>query len=208
MQITLLSKNLFYFFVTLLFFLFSYNNNAAEITLLNQKEISINDSFEFNDEDILLNLLKKNTEVERIVFINSHSGHPLIGFDISDLIIDFELDTHIQEACSGECIAAFLGGNKRTLERGAKIYFKYLGYTADALREHSQTEWFKSDYEDFSDYAVSIYKEGRSEIVDYFSLMTERGVKPEFAIETLVNGLEDWWTPRRSVLIKANYLTE
>ena len=63
MQITLLSKNLFYFFVTLLFFLFSYNNNAAEITLLNQKEISINDSFEFNDEDILLNLLKKTQKL-------------------------------------------------------------------------------------------------------------------------------------------------
>jgi|TARA_B100001964_G_scaffold232704_1_gene288841 hypothetical protein len=208
MQILLLSKNLLYFLTILLFFQISYSNNAAEITLLNQKEISINDSIEFEDPDILLELLKANPEVERIVFVNSHSGYPLIGFDFSDIIIDFELDTHILEACSGECIAAFLGGNKRTLERGAKIYFKYLGYTAEAIRGHSKTEWFKSDYEDFADYAEYIYKEGRSEIVDYFSLMTERGVKPEFAIETLVNGLEDWWTPRRSVLIKSNYLTE
>tara|TARA_B110000116_G_C16706596_1_gene522411 strand:- start:46 stop:672 length:627 start_codon:yes stop_codon:yes gene_type:complete len=208
MQIILLSKNFFYFFIILLFFLISQNIKAAEITLLNQKEISINDSFEYDDLDILLKLVKANPEVERIVFINSHSGNPLIGFKVSDLIIDFELDTHILEACSGECIAAFLGGNNRTLERGAKIYFKYLGYTAAALREHSKSEWFNSDYEDFAEYAVDVYKEGRSEIVDYFSLMTERGVKPEFAIETLVNGLEDWWTPRRSVLIEANYLTE
>ena len=208
MQILLLNKNLIYLFAVLLFFQISYSAKTAEIYLLNQKEISITDAIEFKDQDILLELLKANPEVERIVFISSYSGYPLKGFDLADIIIDFELDTHVAEACSGECIAAFLGGNKRTLERGAKIYFKYIGYTADALREHSKTEWFKSDYEDFADYAEYIYKEGRSEIVDYFSLMTEQGVKPKFAIETLVNGLEDWWTPRRSVLIKANYLTE
>ena len=90
MQILLLSKNLLYFLTILLFFQISYSNNAAEITLLNQKEISINDSIEFEDPDILLELLKANPEVERIVFVNSHSGYPLIGFDFSDIIIDFE----------------------------------------------------------------------------------------------------------------------
>ena len=83
-----------------------------------------------------------------------------------------------------------------------------MGYTAEALREHSKTEWFKSDYDDFAEYAESIYIEGRTEIVEYFSLMTEQGVKPNFAIETLVNALEDWWTPRRKQLIEANFLTE
>jgi hypothetical protein len=117
MQTLLLNKNLLYFFAALLFFQISYSAKAAEITLLNQKEISINDSIEFVDLDILLELLKANAEVERIVFISSHSGYPLRGFDVSDLIIDFELDTHILEACSGECIAAFLGGNKRIGER-------------------------------------------------------------------------------------------
>jgi hypothetical protein len=208
MQILLLNKNLLYLFTTLLFFQVSFSVKTAEINLSNQKEITITDTIDFQDQEILLELLKLNPDVERIVFINSHSGYPLKGFALADIIIDFELDTHVLEACSGECIAAFLGGDKRTLERGAKIYFKYIGYTVEALREHSQTDWFKSDYEDFADYAGYIYKEGRSEIVDYFSLMTEQGVKPQFAIETLVNGLEDWWTPRRSVLIDANFLTE
>ena len=131
MQITLLSKNLFYFFITLFFFLLSYNNNAAEITLLNQKEISINDSFEFNDEDILLNLLKKNTEVERIVFINSHSGYPLIGFDISDLIIDFELDTHILDYCWGNCIFMFMGGQNRTMAKCSEISISMNTYSLE-----------------------------------------------------------------------------
>ena len=208
MQILLLNKNLLDLFTALLFFQVTYTAKAAEINLLNQKEISITDSIEFKDQKILLELLKANPEVERIVFIDSYSGYPLKGFDLADIIIDFELNTHVLDLCSGECIAAFLGGYKRTLERGAKIYFKYEGYTAAALREHSKTDWFESDYEDFAEYAEYIYKEGRSEIVDYFSLMTEQDVKPKFAIETLVNGLEDWWTPRRSVLIEANFLTE
>jgi len=208
MQILSQIKKVFYFIIILISFQTSFVSKSATITLLNPKEISIDESIEFEDDEVLLKLLKDNSEVERIIFMNSYGGFPQRGFDFADIIIDFDLDTHVLEACSGECIAAFLGGNKRTLEKGAKLYFKYLGYTADALREHTKTEWFKSDYTDFAEYAVSIYKEGRTEIVQYFSLMTEQGVKPNFAIETLVNGLEDWWTPRRKLLIEANFLTE
>ena len=208
MQILLQNRKIFYFIIALILFQTTFSSKAAIITLPNPKEISIDGTIDFEDNKVLLKLLKNNPEVESIIFINSYSGHPQRGFDIADIIIDFDLDTHILEACSGECIAAFLGGKKRTLEKGAKLYFKYLGYTAEALREHSKTEWFKSDYDDFAEYAESIYIEGRTEIVEYFSLMTEQGVKPNFAIETLVNALEDWWTPRRKQLIEANFLTE
>ena len=50
MQILLLNKNLLYLFTALLFFLVTYTAKAAEVTLLNQNEISITESIEFKDQ--------------------------------------------------------------------------------------------------------------------------------------------------------------
>ena len=58
------------------------------------------------------------------------------------------------------------------------------------------------------DYIIWIDETARTEIVEYFSLLVERGVKPEFIIKSLEKGTIERWIPRRKELLEANFLTE
>ena len=159
------------------------------------------------DVEKILSLLENNEKIDTVVFQDVWGGVQADGMDIADMIIDFELDTHISGYCWGNCLFMFIGGEKRTMARGSEIAIRFYPYTAEQLEDIIA----KKTYEFFgslADYIVWIDESSRTEIVEYFSLLVERGVKPVFIIESLKKGSIDKWIPRRKELLEANLLTE
>ena len=82
----------------------------------------INQEINWDDVDYFKKVLKDNSGI-KTVYITSWGGLIDASVEIADIIIDYELDTHVKEICFSACPIIFLGGEIRTLEKGAKIGF-------------------------------------------------------------------------------------
>ena len=59
-----------------------------------------------------------------------------------------------------------------------------------------------------AEYVVWVDEIARVEIIEYFTLLLEQGVKPAFIIESIKKASKENWIPRRKQLLEANILTE
>ena len=159
------------------------------------------------DVEKILSLLENNEKIDTVVFQDVWGGVQADGMDIADMIIDFELDTHISGYCWGTCIFMFIAGEKRTMARGSEVSIRFHPYTKEQIEkiiDEKTYEYFGS----IADYIIWVDESARTELVEYFSLLVERGVKPEFIIKSLEKGTIERWIPRRKELLEANFLTE
>lgn len=178
-----------------------YNTNLASDEI--DQEITLEDVEKFRE------ILKKNPNLET-VHITSWGGLIDASVHIADLIIDYELNTHVKEICFSACPIIFLGGDTRTLDRGSKIGFHRGFWTSEDMKyyyEDKETQEYygwKNPY-DFSSW---VYESTQEEIYNQFKYYLERGVKPSFVIETMKARSDDGWYPRRKELLKSNFLTK
>ena len=160
-----------------------------------------------DDVEGFLLLLEKNEKIEIIVFQDVGGGQQHIGIEIADIIIDFELDTHIEGECYGSCNLMFMGGKKRTLARGSEIGITFNPYTRERIQDILDNKTYEY-VGDLADYIIWVDETARTELIEYFSLLIERGVNPIFIIDSLKKASSDTWIPRRKELLEANFLTE
>ncbi len=159
------------------------------------------------DVDKILSLLENNENINRVVFNGVYQGGQTDGLKISDLIIDFELDTHIIDYCWGNCIFMFMGGQNRTMAKGSELAINMTGYRLEFIEGIIENK----DYEvlgSLSEYIVWVDEVAREEIIEYFTLLLEQGVEPSFIIESIEKASKENWIPRRKQLLEANILTE
>ena len=148
-----------------------------------------------------------NENINRVVFNGVYQGGQTDGLEISDLIIDFELDTHIIDYCWGNCIFMFMGGQNRTMAKGSELAINMTGYRLEFIEGIIENK----DYEvlgSLSEYIVWVDEVAREEIIEYFTLLLEQGVEPSFIIESIEKASKENWIPRRKQLLEANILTE
>ena len=178
-----------------------YNTNLASDEI--EQEIT------FEDVDKFREILKKNPSLE-IVHITSWGGMIDASVDIADLIIDYELDTHVKEICFSACPIIFLGGETRTLDRGSKIGFHRGYWTSEDMRDYYEDKETQEYYgwKNPYDFSSWIYESTQEDIYKQFKYYLERGVESSFVIETMRARSDDGWYPRRKELLKANFLTE
>ena len=204
MQILLQSK-IKYIIILMFSFFLSFATVAEEFAVSNN-ELIISGS-DISDVDEILSILQNNENIERIVFDTVYSGNQTDGIEISDLIIDFELDTHIIDYCWGNCIFMFMGGQNRTMAKGSEISISMNGYRLEFIEGIIEN----NDYEvigSLAEYIVWVDEIARVEIIEYFTLLLEQGVKPAFIIESIEKASKADWIPRRKQLLEANILTE
>jgi len=204
MQI-LLHNKLKYIFVLIITYFLSLSLVAEEFVIENN-DLVISGS-EVGDVDKILSLLDNNENIDRVVFNGVYAGTQTDGLEISDLIIDFELDTHIIDYCWGNCIFMFMGGQNRTMSKGSEISISINGYRLEFIEEIIEN----NDYEvigSLAEYIVWVDEIARVEIIEYFTLLLEQGVKPAFIIESIEKASKSDWVPRRKQLLEANILTE
>mgnify|MGYP006112124963 CR=1 FL=1 len=204
MQILLQSK-IKYIIILMFSFFLSFATVAEEFAVSNN-ELIISGS-DISDVDEILSILQNNENIERIVFDTVYSGSQTDGIEISDLIIDFELDTHIIDYCWGNCIFMFMGGKNRTMAKGSEIQISTNSYSFETVQDILNNK----DYEvlgSLADYILWVDEIARLEIIEYFTLLLEQGVKPAFIIESIEKASVEDWVPRRKQLLEANFLTE
>jgi hypothetical protein len=165
------------------------------------------DGIEFGHEEELLKLLKKHPEIESIE-LNSSGGTISAAADMSALIIDANLDTHVEFKCTSACVTIFLGGRNRTLALGGKLGFHKSYWEADSIKEYYESQKEDEGWGNPFEFASWLFEDTQAEIFMEFEYLLERDVSPRFAIETLKAGADGMWYPRRKQLLEGGILTQ
>ena len=206
------------FYLLLFFFIFQSNQvfsaSIDKFTIDQSKLIYDTENIEDwenaeinqDDPDIFFQLLSENPQIT-IVQLNSGGGLQADAYEISDLIIDFDLDTHVNGICHSSCTILFLAGNKRTVERGSTLGFHQLHWAAESQRVYYEY-YLGTDWNDEFEYAEWLYNDAQATILLDMEYLLERGVEPSFAIKTLQADSYDMWIPRRKELINAGVIIE
>ena len=206
------------FYLLVLFFIFQSNQvfsaSIDKFTIDQSKLIYDTENIEDwenaeinqDDPDIFFQLLSENPQITTVQ-LNSGGGLQADAYEISDLIIDFDLDTHVNGICHSSCTILFLAGNKRTVERGSTLGFHQLHWAAESQRVYYEY-YLGTDWNDEFEYAEWLYNDAQATILLDMEYLLERGVEPSFAIKTLQADSYDMWIPRRKELINAGVIIE
>ena len=215
----IIKNNLKKFFnISLLFFVFPLNLYASEKfkvegeVLHYNTELAVNEidrGIQEEDSDKLLKTLKNNPNIKTI-HLTSWGGLISTAVEMADIIIDFELDTHVKEICFSACPLLLVGGETRTLERGSKIGFHRSSWESDSMKSFYEDKETREIYgwKNEFDFSSWVYDDSQEEIYSQFKYYLERGVSPSFVIETMRARSEDGWYPRRKDLLEANVITK
>ena len=159
------------------------------------------------DVDELERLLSETADI-RIVELNSSGGDIGAATYMADLVIDYELDTNVNCECASACTLVFLGGERRSVNRGS-----WLGshqswwepeYVEQYFLENKDDEGWSSPFE----FASWLYGDTQAEVLKNMQYFVERGVDPLFAIRTMQATSDDMWYPRRWELGSAGVIVE
>jgi len=183
---------------------FTVNGNAVLYDTINSE---VTEEIDFGHAETLLEILKANENIEMLI-LNSEGGLIEAGYDIADIVIDAELNTHVEFICESACATVFLAGNKRSLELGAKIGFHSSYWAAEDIQEYFISEKDTKGWETPFEFASWLYEDTQAEVFSVFEYLLERGVNAQFAIKTLKASSDSMWYPRRAELEAAGVLTE
>ena len=161
----------------------------------------------WEDTNVLAKILSENPNIKTLQ-LNSLGGIIDAAEYMSDIIIDFELNTRVVGECSSSCAILFIAGEKRTIQRGSWLGFHQGSWDKDSIKEHY--EYNKEEYGWANEFEHSswIYKDTQKQIFRDMEYLIERGVEPLFAIKTMKADNEDMWYPRRKELEAAGVIRE
>ena len=158
-------------------------------------------------DDQLLKVLKENKNI-KLLKLESSGGNTEVAKRMANIIIDAQLDTHVDELCSSSCVRLFLAGNTRTANLGAQIGLHRSSWSADGMEIYY--EEYKDEYKwetpfEFSSWVYGETQKDFYELAEYFS---ERGVASYVIGKTYRLGADEMWFMRRKELLKSGVLTE
>ena len=157
--------------------------------------------------DLIEETLKLNPQINKL-FLNSDGGYIGAAYAISDLIIDYEIDTHVIGSCESACTIIFLAGENRTVEKGSRLGFHQSYWLAANMKEYYLSEKSDMGWSNEFEFSEWLYSDTQAEILIDMEYLIERGVEPLFAIKTLTASSDDMWYPRRKELREAGVITE
>ena len=156
---------------------------------------------EINWDDVTeFEYLMRNNEDVKNLQLNSSGGLVEAAIYFSDIIIDYELNTHVDGECSSSCVFLFLGGEKRTLQRGSWIGFHKSSWSKEGLKEYYESYKDEKGWLDEFEFSEWLYNDTQVQILRDLKYLIERGVDGNFAIKTLTADSDDMWYPRRKEL--------
>ena len=162
---------------------------------------------ESEDVEVLRGLLQANPEVT-VIQLTSSGGSVWAAQVISDIVIDFGLDTRVDGDCDSSCVTIFLAGENRTMTRGSRLGFHQVQWSAENISDYYEREAEDFGWETPWDFAEWMYLDTQQEVYRTLNYMISRGVDPAFAIESIRKPDGNMWRPYRAVLRAAGVLTE
>ena len=161
----------------------------------------------WEDADVLAQILLDNPNIKTLQ-LNSFGGLIDAAVYMSDIIIDYELDTDVVGECASACTFLFLAGEKRTIQRGSWLGFHQGSWDKDSIKEHFEYNKEEYGWKSAFEHASWIYKDTQKQIFRDMEYLIERGVEPLFAIKTMKADSKDMWYPRRKELEAAGVIRE
>ena len=166
-----------------------------------------NQSIEVGHDEQLLRVLKRHKNI-KLLKLKSIGGNVHVAKRMANIIIDAQLDTHVDELCSSSGVRLFLAGNTRTANLGAQIGLHRSSWSAEGLEIYY--EEYKGEYKwkttfEFSSWVYDETQKDFYELAEYFS---ERGVASYVIGKTYRLGADEMWHMRREELLKSGVLTE
>lgn len=164
---------------------------------------------EIEEEDVeeLKTILLENPKITKLIF-SSEGGEIYSAREMADIIIDFELDTHVVGECTSACVYLFLAGNKRTMQKGSKLGFHQFWWDAASIEEYYNDWREEEDWANPYEFASWLYGDAQNEVLIDLEYYLERGVDGKFAIKTLQAAGDEMWYPRRKELEQAGVINE
>ena len=158
-------------------------------------------------DDRLLKVLEKNKNI-KLLKLESSGGNIDVAKRMANIIIDAQLDTHVDKLCSSSCVRLFLAGNTRTANLGAQIGLHRSSWSAEGMEIYYKE--YKGEYKwetpfEFSSWVYGETQKDFYELAEYFS---ERGVASYVIGKTYRLGADEMWFMRRKELLKSGVLTE
>ncbi|MEP4196636.1 MAG: hypothetical protein ABJL99_13485 [Aliishimia sp.] len=162
---------------------------------------------EVEDADALREILRAHPDIS-VLELNSGGGSLWASMKMSDIVIDFELDTHVHGDCSSTCARLFVAETTRTMSRGSRIGFHQSWWTADSIQEYYDGNTEEERWDTPFEFASWMYGDTQGEVHKALLYLVRRGVDPLFAIETLKEPSSGMWYPYRIRLLAAGVLTQ
>lgn len=160
-----------------------------------------------DDVEAMRDALRANPGIRTLEIKSTGGGH-YPSMELAALVIDFELDTHVQDTCESSCVPVFLGGTRRTMARGARIGFHQLSWNAEAVENYYNENRDHREWQTPFDFAEWMYEDTQTETYNRLAYMISRGVDAGFAVQTIRKPDTTMWFPLRPVLMAAGVLTE
>ena len=135
--------------------------------------------------------------------LNSIGGNLDEAFRISEIIIEFNLNTKVVGSCFSSCTIIFLAGNKRSMENGSKLGFHQTMWEIQELKRFYQDNAEYYSWNDQFEFTAWIYNESQKNIYKYLNYLLERGVDPVFAIQSIRETADEIWLPTLDILKKS-----
>ena len=107
----------------------------------------------------------RNNEDIKNLQLNSSGGLVEAAIYFSDIIIDYELNTHVDGECSSSCVFLFLGGEKRTLQRGSWIGFHKSSWSKEGLKEYYESYKDEKGWQDEFEFSEWLYNDTQVQIL-------------------------------------------
>jgi len=158
------------------------------------------------DVQALVDALRANPNVTTL-HLNSGGGLIYPAFDMANVVIDFELDTHVDGTCESSCTYIFLGGENRSMARGARIGFHQNNWRAANIQSFYEDNKDAYGWADPFEFASWLYEDTQQETYNELRYLIRRGVAADFALETIRNRSSRMWYPYRGTLTAAGVLT-
>ena len=162
---------------------------------------------ESEDVEVLRGLLQANPEVT-VLQLTSGGGSVWAASVISDIVIDFGLDTRVNGDCDSSCVTIFLAGENRSMTRGSRLGFHQVQWSAENIQEYYDREAKGFGWKTPWEFAEWMYLDTQQEVYRTLNYMVSRGVDPAFAIQAIRKPDGNMWRPYRAVLRAAGVLTE
>ena len=152
-------------------------------------------------------LLEQNLDITK-VSLTSFGGSVGAAYEIADLILDYNLDTHLEGDCESACTILFLAGNKRTAKKDSKLGFHQPSYSEESAQEEYDSMKDEMNFNSPFAYAAWVLEDTQEMILNDLYFYQGIGMSLDFFIKTLEAQSDDMWYPDHSYLREEGIITD
>ena len=161
----------------------------------------------FEDIDDFKMLLEQNLDITK-VSLTSYGGFVEAAYEIADLILDYNLDTHLEGDCESACTILFLAGNKRTSKEDSKLGFHQTSYSEESAKEEYESMKDEMNFNSPFAYAAWVLEDTQEMILNDLYFYQGIGMSLDFFIKTLEAPSDEMWYPDHSYLREEGIITD